>query len=128
VFLLGIPCVLSQNAFNEFDYWAGTVALVVFALAEVILFAWIFGMDMGWKEITDGADIQVPVIFKYIIKFITPVFLLVVFIGSLPGIIENLTKPIDWYVVIARMLMLLLFIGIAVLVYIAHKNKTKNSF
>lgn len=127
VFLLGIPCVLSQDAFNEFDYWAGTVALVVFALAEIILFAWIFGMDKGWKEITEGADIKVPLLFKYIIQFITPVFLIVVFAGSLPGIVESITKPVGVHVGIARTLMLILFVGIAVLVYIASKKKAKNS-
>ncbi len=92
VLLLGIPCVLSQDAFNEFDYWAGTVALVVFALAEIILFAWVFGMDKGWKEITTGADIKVPVVFKYVIKYVTPLFLLIVFIGSLPSIWKEITK------------------------------------
>ena len=37
-----------------------TVALVVFALLESILFAWVFGMKKGWREITAGADIRVP--------------------------------------------------------------------
>jgi hypothetical protein len=68
--------------FNEYDYWAGTVSLVVFALAESILFAWIFGMDKGWDEIHSGADMRVPTIYRFIIKYITPVFLLFVFVGS----------------------------------------------
>jgi SNF family Na+-dependent transporter len=40
---------------------------------ETILFSWIFGMDKGWREITSGADIKVPNIYKFIIKYITPV-------------------------------------------------------
>jgi SNF family Na+-dependent transporter len=32
-----------------------------------------FGMDKGWREITSGADIKVPNIYKFIIKYITPV-------------------------------------------------------
>jgi len=85
VLLLGLPTVFFYNlgVFNEYDYWAGTVSLVVFALAESILFAWIFGMDKGWKEINEGGDIKVPDIYKFIIKFITPLLLLFVFIGSL---------------------------------------------
>ncbi|MDX5348646.1 MAG: sodium-dependent transporter [Hymenobacteraceae bacterium] len=85
VLILGMPTVLffKYGVFDEYDYWAGTVSLVVFALFESILFAWIFGMKKGWREITSGADIAVPKIYKFIIKFITPLLLLWVFIGSL---------------------------------------------
>ena len=48
------------GAFDEFDFWTGTFSLVVFALREVFIFAWIFGMDRGWEEITRGADMRVP--------------------------------------------------------------------
>lgn len=85
VLILGMPTVLffKYGVFDEYDYWAGTVSLVVFALFESILFAWVFGMDKGWREITSGADIAVPKIYRFIIKFITPLLLLWVFIGSL---------------------------------------------
>ncbi|MEM9022567.1 MAG: sodium-dependent transporter, partial [Bacteroidota bacterium] len=85
VFLLALPPIyfFHQGVFDEYDYWTGTVALVVFALAEVILFAWVFGIDKGWKELTTGADIRVPIIFKFLIKYVTPVFILFVFMGSL---------------------------------------------
>ena len=85
VFLLGMPTVLffKYGVFDEYDYWAGTVSLVLFALVETILFAWVFGMDRGWREIISGSDINVPRIYKFIIKFITPLLLLWVFIGSL---------------------------------------------
>ena len=83
--ILGLPTVILFNygVFDEYDYWAGTVSLVLFALAESIVFAWIYGIDKGWKEITTGADMKVPLAFKFIIKFVTPVFLLFVFIGSI---------------------------------------------
>jgi len=123
VMLLGIPCVLSQEAFGEFDYWVGTISLVIFAIAEIILFAWVFGMEKGWKEITHGADIAVPVAFKHIIKYVTPLFLLVVFIGSLPEIWATLTKPITPQVLMARLLLLGLFAAISGLVYAANKKK-----
>jgi NSS family neurotransmitter:Na+ symporter len=85
VLMLALPCVILYNggAFAEFDYWAGTFSLVFFALAEVILFAWVFGMKKGWAEITRGADLKVPHVFKFVIQFITPVFLLAVFLGAL---------------------------------------------
>jgi NSS family neurotransmitter:Na+ symporter len=127
VFALGLPCVIffNEGVFDEYDYWAGTVSLVVFALFETILFAWVFGMDKGWKEITSGADIQVPTAFKFIIKYITPLFLAAVFIGSLPDIWAKLTAPASIYVHLSRLLLLLLFAGISALVYIAYNKRVK---
>lgn len=84
VLLLGLPTVLffQEGVFGEYDYWAGTVSLVVFALAETVLFAWVFGMDRGWKELMSGSDLKVPPIYRFIIKYITPAMLLVVFLAS----------------------------------------------
>lgn len=82
---LGLPTVFffQQGVLDEYDYWAGTVSLVVFAMLEIILFSWVFGIKNGWKEITAGADIRVPRVYKFIIKWITPFILIIVFFGSL---------------------------------------------
>jgi hypothetical protein len=84
VLVLGLPTVFFYNygVFDEYDYWAGTVSLVVFALLETIVFSWVFGANKGWAEINMGADIKLPGILKYIIKWVTPLLLLFVFIGS----------------------------------------------
>ena len=170
--IMGLPTVFfyQQGVFDEYDYWAGTVSLVVFAMMETILFSWIFGMKKGWKEITDGADIVVPTIFKFIIKFVTPVMLIVVFLGSVfaplnndwggnfqklfsgegwplsnasiiktimhsglkeqiaaatdPLVIESLNDKM-FYISMARLLLMGLFIFISVLVYLAYKKRVK---
>lgn len=85
VLLLGLPTVLfyDKGVFGEYDYWAGTVCLFFFAMMESILFAWVFGIDRGWQEINDGAEIRLPRVYKFILKFITPALLLFVFIGNL---------------------------------------------
>jgi len=85
VLILGLPTVLffNQGVFDEYDYWAGTVSLVVFALGETILFAWVFGMTKGWQEINSGGDIRVPSVYKFVIKWVTPLLLLFVFLGAL---------------------------------------------
>jgi neurotransmitter:Na+ symporter, NSS family len=84
VLLLSAPAVLfyGSGAFGEYDYWAGTFSLVVFALGETIIFVWIFGPEKSWKEINRGAEIKIPSFFKFIIKYVTPAFLIAVFIGS----------------------------------------------
>ncbi|MFN0276586.1 MAG: sodium-dependent transporter [Chitinophagales bacterium] len=170
VLILGLPTVLffHQGVFDEYDYWAGTVSLVVFALAEIILFAWVFGMGKGWNEINAGGDIRVPSFYKFIIKWVTPLLLLFVFLGSLitpkgndwqsafkngweldnGSIIRQITntglkQQIEaafaagdslkageleeklLYINAARILLLLVFLGIAYLVYIAYRKRIK---
>jgi hypothetical protein len=84
-FALGFFCVwlFPGGAFNEFNFWAGTFALVVFALFEAFAFSWIFGIERGWEEITRGADMKVPRVFRFIIRWVTPAFILVVFLAAL---------------------------------------------
>ncbi len=83
--VMGLPTVFffNEGVFDQYDYWGATVGIVIFALAESILFSWIFGIDRGWDEINSGSDITLPKIYKPIIKYVTPTILLVIFIGSL---------------------------------------------
>jgi SNF family Na+-dependent transporter len=85
VLVLALPTILFFEAgvFDEYDYWTGTVALVIFAMAEVVLFGWFFGIDKGWEEINDGAEINIPHFFKPVIKYITPLFILIILISAL---------------------------------------------
>ncbi|HSJ65325.1 MAG TPA: sodium-dependent transporter [Gemmatimonadaceae bacterium] len=85
VLALGFVCVwlYPGGSFDEFDFWTGTFSLVLFALFEAFIFTRIFGIEKGWAEITRGADMVVPIAFKYIIHYVTPVFILVIFVGSL---------------------------------------------
>jgi SNF family Na+-dependent transporter len=62
---------------DELDFWAGTFGLVVFAAMEIILFSWVFGIKKGGEDMHKGADLKVPRVFKFIITYITPVYLLV---------------------------------------------------
>ena len=62
---------------DEWDYWAGTFGLVILALIETILFVWVFGPENMWRELHDGASLQLPRLFKFVMTYITPVFLLV---------------------------------------------------
>ncbi|MCK6694904.1 MAG: hypothetical protein L6Q97_22730 [Thermoanaerobaculia bacterium] len=148
--LLGLPTVLffQYGVFDEYDYWAGTVSLVVFAMFEIILFAWVFGIDKAWDEITRNADMKVPVIFKYVIKYITPVILIAVFLGSLlseGGILDQISNKAIYeqlavttdpaqralledkllFVNGARILLVLVFAFIAYLVYLAQNKRDR---
>lgn len=93
VLLVGLPAVFlyQKGVFWDYDYWAGTVSLVVFALAESIIFGWIFGINNAWNELNTGAEIKISKIFKPILQFVTPLILLVVFLSSLVQPLNN-----DW--------------------------------
>jgi neurotransmitter:Na+ symporter, NSS family len=93
VMVVGLPTVFfyQEGVFGEYDYWAGEVSLVVFALAETILFSWIFGIHRGWNEIKSGADINIPGFYKPVLKYVTPLLLLTVFLGALVTPVNN-----DW--------------------------------
>lgn len=83
--LWGLPTVFfyTKGVFDEYDYWAGTVSLFFFAMMETILFSWVFGMKKGWKELNYASDIKIPHIFRFILKFITPTLLILIFVSAL---------------------------------------------
>ncbi|HEU5119071.1 MAG TPA: hypothetical protein VFT74_20950, partial [Isosphaeraceae bacterium] len=85
VLSLAVPVAIFHQStfFGEFDYWAGTNALVVFAVIETILFAWVFGMKQGWDELNKGAEFRIPGVFYYVIKYVTPAFLLILLTANL---------------------------------------------
>ncbi len=62
---------------DEMDFWLGTFGICVFAAIEIVVFSWVFGVKRGWEELHKGADIRVPGIFKFVLRYVTPVYLLV---------------------------------------------------
>jgi len=172
VLVLGLPTVFFYNygVLAEYDYWAGTVSLVIFAFTEAVIFSWIYGIDKGWEEIKRGADMKVPEFYKPILKYVTPLFLLFVLVGSVfsplggqwdvaiqglfsgqgwtldngslikqamnTGIKEQLALASDSatrlrledqlvYINGARILLLVVFVGITGLIYAAYRKRVR---
>lgn len=77
-FILCQPAIffLGNGVVDELDFWAGTFAITFFAAIETILFVWVFGIDNAWEEIHRGAELSIPKFYRFIIKYITPLFLL----------------------------------------------------
>jgi len=130
IFVLIQPIVffLKHGFLDQIDYWIGTLGLVVFALIEVIIFAWVFGMEKGWTELHRGADITVPRIFFYITKYVTPVLLVIVLGWWIlqDGIDQFLMRGIDAvdrpYVIGARVMLLAMATTIIVGIHVAWKR------
>jgi neurotransmitter:Na+ symporter, NSS family len=132
-FILCQPAIffLRNGVVDELDFWGGTFFLVLFATVEVILFSWVFGMDNAWKEIHHGADLTIPPIYKFIIKYITPLFLFGI-LGAwfwqewIPIIFMRNVDPANRiYILSTRIGLLIMFAFLAVLVKIAWRRKPK---
>lgn len=82
-FLLCQPAIffLKNGVVDELDFWGGTFFLVLFATIETILFAWVFGMGKAWDEVHQGADMRIPRFYKFIIKYVTPLFLISILVS-----------------------------------------------
>lgn len=154
ILFIALPCVFffDKGVFDEYDFWGGTVSLFFFAMIEAIAFSWVMGVEKGWKLITNHADIQLPVIFKYILKYVTPTFLIIIFVSALikplnddwsllslhgweldNGAIiaqlmhkgADLSDPNLFYIDMARIYLLVLLIGMNVLVWHASHTRAK---
>lgn len=68
-------------ALDTLDFWVGTFLIFVIAGTQLICFAWIFGVDKALAESRRGAQIRIPGVFRFIIKYISPVYLIVIFAG-----------------------------------------------
>ena len=123
ILVLSTPGIWWDGALGELDFWAGTYALLLFGLAEAVIFAWVFGMERGWSEITRGAEIRVPKIVIPILKYVTPVFLATILlmfsIQNLPSVLSTGGTTI-W---LARGMMVATFIGLALMARLALKRR-----
>lgn len=67
------------KALDTIDFWVGTFCLFVLATIQVILFAWVMGVDKGFKEMEKGAELKLPKFMKWVIKYVSPTYLLIIF-------------------------------------------------
>lgn len=66
---------------NTLDFWVGTFLLFVMAGIQIFTFSWVFGIDRGWTEAHEGARMRIPRIFRFVMKYVAPTYLVVVFVG-----------------------------------------------
>lgn len=130
-FILCQPAIflLGKGVVDELDFWAVNFCLVVFAMIETILFSWVFGIDKAWDEMHSGAYIKIPKFYKFVIKYITPSFLIAILgwwlvkegipVFMMAGVSDE-NKP---YVLMTRLMLVGIFAMLAVLVNVAWKHR-----
>jgi len=67
-------------ALDTMDFWIGTVCIFVLATIQVITVGWIFGIQRAKEEVKRGAALTVPPIFWWIIKYVSPAYLIAIFV------------------------------------------------
>ena len=64
---------------STIDDWVGTFLIFVLAMVQIICFSWVFGIKQRLEEAHHGAQLHIPRFYRFIMKYVTPTYLLVVF-------------------------------------------------
>ena len=67
------------KALDTLDFWVGTFLIFILATLQIIVFAWVFGTRRGLAEAAAGAAFPIPRFFGFVMRYICPVFLILVF-------------------------------------------------
>lgn len=67
------------KALDTLDFWVGTFLIFLLASAQILAFSWGMGIDHGLREAHQGSAITIPQIFRPIMLWICPAFLLAIF-------------------------------------------------
>jgi len=86
------------TALDTVDFWMANFFIFIFATFQTLIFGWVIGRDKGYRELTSGAEIRVPHWIMFMIRYVSPTFLIGIFIlwcrKELGGRIEALAvKP-----------------------------------
>jgi len=84
------------KALDTMDFWIGSFLIYTLATVEVIIAAWIFGAKNVMDEARKGALIKIPNFIEFIIKYITPTYLIIIFslwvYQNMPGYIKSFSE------------------------------------
>lgn len=129
LFILGqLPIFFLKNGvLDEMDFWFGTFGLVLFGTLELIVFVWLFKPKNAWREITMGADIGIPKIFLWILKYVTPTYMIIMLLtwahqhGWNTLLLKGVSEANRPYVIGTRILM----VGIFIILCLAVRHRFK---
>lgn len=68
------------RALDTLDFWVGTFFIFIQGTILIIVFGWFIGIEKGWREAHLGAEMSIPGFYKSIMKYVSPAFLLTIFV------------------------------------------------
>ncbi|MBL8732042.1 MAG: sodium-dependent transporter [Planctomycetes bacterium] len=112
------------KALSMLDDWVGTLGIFILAMAQIICFGWVFGIERGWREMHFGAQLRLWPVWKFVIRYLTPLFLIVVFVAFcwnnlgtwMQAVADDTTKQLSIGVILAT---------IGLLVFITWKGEQR---
>lgn len=69
----------NTKALGVVDFWIGSFCIYVLATITVIIFGWVIGAKQGLEEAQKGSLIRVPSWVGFVLKYVSPLYLLVIF-------------------------------------------------
>jgi hypothetical protein len=131
--------IFGDGVLDEMDFWFNSFGLPMFGLIEVCMFIFVLGPDRGWEELHHGSAYRLPRLFKWIMVYVTPLFLFAILAGWLvtdgwktllmikivDGAYAPLYTPsqVPW-VIMTRLFALALVVGTGILVRVAWKRRS----
>jgi SNF family Na+-dependent transporter len=67
------------KALDTMDFWVGTFLIFVLSTFQIIIFGWVVGIDRGLQWAHQGASLRIPGLFRFVMKYLSPLFLLAIF-------------------------------------------------
>ena len=52
---------------------------IIMATVIIIYFGWVMGIERGFEEAHRGAEIKIPRFYKFVMKYVSPAYLLIIF-------------------------------------------------
>jgi len=114
----------SPGGLDAIDFWSGELFIVILALVQSIMYGWVLGIDKGREELDDGARMRVPYFIQYVIKFVSPFFLICILVSMLMSrndvgkfkILEKFAEPIQatgFYIIVGCLFILWIMVFFA---------------
>ena len=81
-------------AMDTFDFWIANIFVLVAATFMILLFGWGLGINTAMSELERGAQIPIPRFVRYLIQYVSPLFLVTIIVAwcwlKLPERIEEI--------------------------------------
>jgi TctA family transporter len=104
-------------ALDTMDFWVGSFCIFVLATVQIICFGWVWGLRNGAAELDQGALIRIPRFFLFVMKYVAPLYLLVVLGGYAvqnlgPALKETTGDPVGLWTLVIIVLVVALLVGV----------------
>lgn len=116
------------GALDTVDFWMANFFIFIFATVQTVIFGWVVGKKRGYEELASGAEIRVPRWIMFVIRYISPVYLIGIFLlwakDEMPGRVESL-KLVDGKPTIALLSLAFILLVIAFFAWVVAASNQR---